>query len=42
MRYALRVSAHLPANLFWKKPVFRRVYSRLVTAFSALAALYTD
>jgi type IV secretory pathway VirB2 component (pilin) len=39
MRNAIRVSAHLPANLFWKKPVVRHVSTRLVTAISALLAL---
>ena len=36
MRYANRVFAHLPANLFGKKPVVRRMCSRLVNATSAL------
>ena len=39
MRYAIRVSAHLPANLFWRKPTVRRLRARVVTAGSALATL---
>ena len=39
MRYATRVSAHLPANLFWKKPVERRVCARVPAVLSAILAL---
>jgi type IV secretion system protein TrbC len=39
MRYAIRVPAHLSANLFGNNPVVRRARARLVTAASALAAL---
>ena len=39
MRNAIRVSAHLPANLFWKKPVARHMPAPLITAISALLAL---
>lgn len=39
MRYDVRVSAHLPASLFWKKPVVCRMRGRLVAAISTLAAL---
>ena len=39
MKYAIRASAHLPANMFWKKPVVRRIAARLVTAISALVVL---
>jgi len=39
MRNAIRVSAHLPANLFWKKPVRRHVLARLMTAVATLLAL---
>ena len=41
MRNAIRVSAHLPANLFWKKPVVRRVGGRLMTAISTLLVVLT-
>ena len=39
MRNAIRVSAHLPANFFWKKPFIRHVSGRLMTAISALLVL---
>ena len=38
MRYAIRMFAHLPANLFWNKPVVRRAGARLTTAISVLLA----
>ena len=36
MRNAIPTSAHLPAILFWKKPVVRRVCARLATALAVL------
>jgi type IV secretion system protein TrbC len=39
MRNAIRVSAHLPVNLFWKKSPSRRIRPWLVAAVSALIAL---
>ena len=41
MRNAIRVSAHLPANLFWKKTVIRPASARLMAAISALLVLLT-
>lgn len=38
MKYAIRASAHLPANMFWKQPA-RRIAARLVNAISALVVL---
>ena len=38
MKYAIRASAHLPANMFWKQPL-RRIAAPLVNAISALVVL---
>ena len=39
MKYAICISAHLPANMFWKKPLICQMRARLVAAISALATL---
>jgi type IV secretion system protein TrbC len=39
MRYAVRVSAHLPGNMFWNKPWFRKLRSRLIAATATVVAL---
>ena len=39
MRYALRVSTHLPAKLFWRPQLRVRVRARLTAWVSALLAL---
>jgi type IV secretory pathway VirB2 component (pilin) len=39
MRYAIRVPGHLPGNVFWKRPVIRRVLTRMVASISAIAVL---
>ena len=39
MRYAIRVPAHLPVNVFWNRPIIRRVLTRMLTAISAIAVL---
>jgi len=40
MRYAIRVSPHLPASLFLgKKPIVPSSHCRLMTTISALLAL---
>ena len=39
MRYALRVSAHLPANLFWRRQPHARFRARLTAWASALLVL---
>jgi len=39
MRYATRVSAHLPGNVFWKNPWARKFRSRTGAAIFTLVAL---
>jgi type IV secretory pathway VirB2 component (pilin) len=39
MRYAIRVPEHSTGNVFWNRPVIRRVLTRTLTAISALVLL---
>lgn len=39
MRYATRVSAHLPGTGFWNKPCIRKLRLRLLGAIATLVAL---